>query len=112
MNKKFLFFAVFITFAMCAEATKPNIFRPRKKKTEVPATPAPAVSPRPTNTRGPRAYTEVITRKAQSTKSFVDVHKVENSYFFEIPDSMFGREILVVSRIAKSAAGSRKGFAG
>ena len=112
MNKKFLFFAVFITFAMCAEATKPNIFRPRKKKTEVPATPALAVSPRPTNTRGPRAYTEVITRKAQSTKSFVDVHKVENSYFFEIPDSMFGREILVVSRIAKSAAGSRKGFAG
>src|SRR5690606_4426301 len=37
---------------------------------------------------------------------------VDDKYFFEIPDSVLGREILVVNRISKAAAGARSGFAG
>jgi hypothetical protein len=37
------------------------------------------------------------------------VHKVEDKYYFEIPDSLFNRDILVVNRISKAAAGMRTG---
>ena len=58
---------------------------------------------------GPKAYKEVITGKAQTTKGLFWAHKVEDKYYFEIPDSIFGREILVVNRIAKAPAGLRSG---
>lgn len=64
---------------------------------------------------GPKPYNEVITNKAVTRKGMFTVHKVEDRYFFEIPDSVITRDILVVSRIAKSAAGGRAqmiGYAG
>ena len=75
----------------------------------------PATGPRPDTTRrtppastnGPKAYKEVITSKAVSDAGLFWVHKVEDKYFFEIPDSLFGREILVVNRISKASAGMR-----
>ncbi|MEI9943174.1 MAG: DUF5117 domain-containing protein [Chitinophagaceae bacterium] len=60
----------------------------------------------------PRPYKEVITAKAITDKGLFDVHKVDDKYFFEIGDSMLGREILVVNRIAKAAAGMRNGTTG
>ncbi|MFN8290693.1 MAG: zinc-dependent metalloprotease [Chitinophagaceae bacterium] len=56
---------------------------------------------------GPKPYKEVITGKAVSDGGLFWVHKVEDKYYFEIPDSLFGREILVVNRISKAAAGMR-----
>ena len=61
---------------------------------------------------GPKPYKEVITAKAISDDGMFTVHKVEDKYYFEIPDSLLGREILVVNRISKSAAGLRSGFFG
>ncbi|RXK81454.1 zinc-dependent metalloprotease [Filimonas effusa] len=64
---------------------------------------------------GPKPFNEVITSKAVTRKGMFTVHKVEDRYFFEIPDSVITRDILVVSRIAKSAAGARArmiGYAG
>ncbi|MBL7740421.1 MAG: zinc-dependent metalloprotease [Chitinophagaceae bacterium] len=58
---------------------------------------------------GPRPYKEVITGKAISDAGLFLVHKVEDKYYFEIPDSLLGREILVVNRISKAAAGMRLG---
>lgn len=113
MNKKVLFLVSLMTFSMASEASGPNDIWPfKKKKVEVVAPKPPQTPSKPTTKAAPKAYSEVITKKAQSHKGFFQVHKVDNNYFFEIPDSLFGREILVVSRIAKSAAGSRKGFAG
>lgn len=60
----------------------------------------------------PRPYKEIITSKAVTDKGLFDVHKVEDKYYFEIGDSMLGREILVVNRISKAAAGMRNGFFG
>jgi hypothetical protein len=70
---------------------------------------------RPDTTRRPGAggnsgikpYKEVITSKAVSDAGMFWVHKVEEKYFFEIADSLFGRDILVVNRISKAAAGMR-----
>jgi hypothetical protein len=56
---------------------------------------------------GIKPFKEVITSKAVSDAGMFWVHKVEDKYYFEIPDSLFGREILVVNRISKAAAGMR-----
>ena len=55
----------------------------------------------------PKPYDDVITSKAISANGFFKVHKVEDRYFFEIPDSLMNRDILVVNRISKAAAGAR-----
>jgi hypothetical protein len=58
---------------------------------------------------GPKPYKEVITSKAVTNVGLFTVHKIEEKYFFEIPESLFGREILIVNRISKSAAANRIG---
>ncbi len=60
----------------------------------------------------PKPYHDVITDKATTDKGLFKVHKIDDKYFFEIPDSLLGREILVVNRISKAAAGMRNGFFG
>lgn len=61
---------------------------------------------------GPKAYRDVITAKATTDEGLFYVHKVDDKYYFEIGDTLLGREILVVNRIAKAAAGMRNGFFG
>jgi ribosomal protein S18 acetylase RimI-like enzyme len=62
----------------------------------------------------PRPYKSVITDKAFTRTGLFKVHRVDDHYFFEIPDSLLGREILVVARIAKAGAEVRSadGYAG
>ncbi len=60
----------------------------------------------------PKPYDEVITSKAITGVGFLSVHKVDEKYFIEIPDSILNRDILVVNRISKAAAGNRMGFFG
>jgi hypothetical protein len=61
---------------------------------------------------GPRPYSEIITSKAKTTKGLFITHRVEDKFYFEIPDSLLNREILVVNRISKAPTGSRAGFLG
>ena len=64
---------------------------------------------------GPRPYAEIITAKAKTENGFFKVHKIEEKYYFEIADSLLGRDILVVNRIGKAAAENRvqsQGYAG
>ena len=63
----------------------------------------------------PKPYKEVITDKAVTSPGMIKVHKIEQKYFFEIADTLLGRDILMVSRISKSGAGVRglmMGYAG
>lgn len=62
--------------------------------------------------KGPKPYDKVITKDAITAKGFFVVHKVDDKYYFEIPDSMLERDILVVNRISKAAAGNRVGTLG
>lgn len=59
--------------------------------------------------QGPKAYKDVITSKAISKTGLFTVHKVEDKYYFEIADSILGREILSVVRFAKVPAGAGYG---
>lgn len=62
----------------------------------------------------PKPYNQVITDKALTRKGMITTHKIEDKFFFEIADTTLGRDILVVSRIAKSGAEVRaaQGYAG
>jgi len=51
---------------------------------------------------GLKSYSEVITDKAETDEGLFDVHKIEEDYFYEIPDSLLNREMLLVSRIAQT----------
>jgi hypothetical protein len=62
----------------------------------------------------PKPYNTVITDKAITRRGMITTHKLDDKFFFEIADTTLGRDILVVSRIAKSGADVRaaKGYAG
>lgn len=62
----------------------------------------------------PKSYDQVITSKAITQKGMITSHKIDDKYFFEIADSLLGRDILIVNRISKSGADVRssKGYAG
>lgn len=49
-----------------------------------------------------KPYDKVITAKAITRKGVFTVHSIDENYYLEIPDSLLGREILMVSRLAKS----------
>ena len=55
---------------------------------------------------GPKSFKEVITEKAISKKGLFTVHKVEDKYYFEIPDSLLGREIMAITRFSKVPGGA------
>ncbi len=62
-------------------------------------------------------YNKVITEKAITRKGLITVHKLEDRYFFEIGDSIFDKDILIVNRISKAPAalapdGRRFGYGG
>lgn len=61
---------------------------------------------------GPKPYSEVITAKAKTSRGLLITHKVDDKFYFEIPDSLMNRDILIVNRIAKAPAGARTGFMG
>jgi hypothetical protein len=51
----------------------------------------------------PKPYKDVITAKAITDDGLFKVHNIDGKYFFEIPDSLFERDLLIVSRVAKGA---------
>ena len=68
----------------------------------------------PTVRAAPRPYNTVITNKAITHNGLFKTHKIDDKYYFEIPDSLLNREILVVARISKAGAEVRAadGYAG
>jgi hypothetical protein len=60
----------------------------------------------------PRNYYNLLRNKAVTRKGLFTVHKVDDNYYLEIPDSILGRDLLIVSRIAQGAAGIRPGYSG
>ena len=53
----------------------------------------------------PKPYAEVITEEAESDEGLFTVHKVDDTYFFEIPESLFGQDMLLITRIGRVPTG-------
>ncbi|MEQ1693480.1 MAG: DUF5117 domain-containing protein, partial [Gemmatimonas sp.] len=60
----------------------------------------------PAARRGPRPYTQVITARAHTERGGITVHRVDDRYFFEVPDSLMGRDFLMVTRVSGAPSGS------
>ena len=50
-----------------------------------------------------KAYDEIVTEDAISDEGLFMVHQVDDKVYYEIPDSLLGGEVLMVSRIAATA---------
>src|SRR5471030_3569 len=72
---------------------------------------APATTPggpgaaTPPKKEGIKKFTDVIPAKTKVNKGLFNTYKVDGKYFFEIPDSILSREMLVVTRLSKTPAG-------
>nr|WP_199077327.1 zinc-dependent metalloprotease [Pedobacter sp. ASV19] len=53
-----------------------------------------------------KAYKDIISAKAISKTGLFKVHKVDDKYYFEIPDSLLSREFLFTTRLSKVPTGS------
>tara|TARA_X000000950_G_scaffold85922_1_gene108131 strand:+ start:1761 stop:4169 length:2409 start_codon:yes stop_codon:yes gene_type:complete len=53
------------------------------------------------NTKKEKSYSDIITDKAVSDLGIFDVHKVDDKYYFELNDSILGRDMMMVTRVVK-----------
>ncbi|MBK86554.1 MAG: zinc-dependent metalloprotease [Flavobacteriaceae bacterium] len=96
--------AVLILLHSCSLSIKASSVKKNKDTTSKTST-----KPKPKK-NGIKNYSEVITKDAISDEGLFKVHKIESDFYYEIPDSLFEKEMLMVSRIAKTASGI--GFGG
>ncbi len=89
----------------------PAFAQKSKKEDKKPATTVPVktdtAKAKPSN--GLKPYKQVITAKAKTQKGIFAVHKINEDYFFELSDSIIGREFMAVTRIAKTPTGAGYG---
>lgn len=93
---------------LCATGSN-AVYAQNKKTTPTTTTPtatAPAAAPKK---EGIKPFSEVITNKAKSKTGLFKTHRVDDKWYFEIPDSMLNREMLVVTRLAKVPANVKVG---
>src|SRR5215813_7109246 len=57
----------------------------------------------------PQPYDRVITKDAKSSKGLFTVHQIRERYFYEIPKSELGKELLFNAQIAKTTLGAGYG---
>jgi len=96
-----------ITQQFSAVAQERRERNPTPPPAGAPATPAatpPAAPPAPAKP-GAKPYKDVITSKAKTTKGLFNVHKIDDKYFFELPENLFGKEIMAITRFSKVAGG-------
>lgn len=103
MNTRLLLRLGIVSLAMTISGC--SVFQPEQK---APASTAQDSGAKTSN--GIKPYNKVITSAAKSDKGLFTVHQLNNDYFYEIPDSLFNREMLMVTRIAQTATGI--GFGG
>ena len=101
--------ALFLTCSMLVGIESMQAQNRRDQAPPPPAAPAaapaaPAAPPAPPKT-GPRSYKELITPKAKTSKGLFNVHKIDDKFYFEIKESLFGREIMAITRFSKVAGG-------
>ncbi len=100
--KSFLSLFICVTWASISYSQQAPTLPPAKK-------PGAGVSPSLTSStkNSPKPYKDVITEKAVTQYGLFTVHKVDDKWYFELPDSLFNREILAITRFDKAPAGSR-----
>lgn len=58
---------------------------------------------------GPQPYDSVVTAEAVSRSGLFTTHRIDSKLLFEIPEDQFGKDLLLVTEIAKTVLGSGYG---
>ncbi len=102
--KKYIIASMLLCVAVSVTAKKN-----KHKKGSAPATAVAGAPAKPADSsaskKGPKPYDKVITDKAVTKKGLFTVHKVDEKWYFEIPDSLLKREMIVTTRYSKTAGG-------
>jgi Met-zincin/Domain of unknown function (DUF5117)/Domain of unknown function (DUF5118) len=96
---------------VCLIGASPSWAQKSKKNAKEKA-PASSAKPDTTKRKGPagglQSFKQLVG-KAKTQKGLFTVHKVNEDYYFEIPDSLMGREFMTVTRFAKTPTGAGYG---
>lgn len=114
MAKKKLLLIVFLSIGLLSINAGPDKTFKKKKgkdkdKKEAATTPD---NKNETPSNGLKAYNDIITKDAKTTVGLFTTHSIKGKYYFEIPDSLLGRDILVVNRISKAPVNRFKSVVG
>jgi len=93
---RILILALFLAFAVFPSASA------KKKKPETKTTGQDSVGK---SAGGIQPYKKVITDKATTRRGLFTTHLVGDKWYFEIPDSLFSREMMLTTRFSKIAGG-------
>jgi len=91
MKKKYILFMLltFLAFSLQGQSKKSkNESKEKKEKT----------------------FDDIIGKDAKSDEGLFNIHEVKDKFYYEIPDTLLGKEMLMVTRVAKTANGL--GFGG
>lgn len=101
MQKKLALIITCLLFCINQGTFAQNKKKKGKDKNSVSA----ADTPKADAKKAPKPYNKVIDSTAVTQKGLIDVHKVEEKYLFEIPESLLGSEIMTTTRYSKTPAG-------
>ena len=101
----------FLVVLLAAFFVTDTVLAQKKSKTkqQTPAAPAAKADTTKRKPGGLQPYNQVITAKAKTQKGLFTSHVVNEDYFFEIDESVLGREFIAVTRISKAPAGAGYG---
>lgn len=109
MNTQTKSLAIAGMFVLCAFSSTPLLAQKKSKKNAKGTMPPPAMTAPPQKKEGIKPFAEVITAKARTRKGMFNTYKIDDKWFFEIPDTLLNREMLVVSRLNKVPSGVKVG---
>ena len=93
---------VLFIFGLTLDVDAQRKKKKKKGKTEQAVKPKPKPKPK----KGAiLPYGKVVTKEMKTDEGLFKVHSLDDTYLFEIPDSLMNREMLMVTRIAKTASG-------
>ncbi|SHF97206.1 protein of unknown function [Flavobacterium micromati] len=94
--KKFFILTLFTTLLLLPTTQ----FAQSKKEKEKQAKLAAAVTEKKPETTI-KEYGKIVTKEAKSDEGLFTVHKVDKKYYFEIPNKLLDKDMLLVSRLSK-----------
>ena len=94
-NIKYLFFLIALVMFV-----NTDLVAQKKKKKKGADTTTSAKPKKPKSKSKIKPYKEIITKEAVTDEGLFTVHKIIDQHFFEIPEDLLEKEILVVSRIS------------
>ena len=101
LKKTLSLLTLFLLIFMSSET-----FAQNRKKTNAEDPIAAKMDAKPSDTKKePKPCKKVIDSTAVTQKGLIDVHKIDNKYLFEIPESLLGSEIMTITRYSKTPAG-------